>query len=189
VNCDGSDATILSNNQCTVTQASLQAEPFNLVKGDVVFAKVKATNLYGTSNDSPIGDGASIWLQPDTPINLANDVSVTTEATIGLTWSPGDSNGGTPIIDYKLWYALVGDEYQVLEASLTTTTYATSVTLQSGSSYKFKVQVQTLYGYSEDSNEVVIEASRIPDIPTGVTTTQLGSSVVVSWTAPYNGGS
>ena len=110
-----------------------------MVKGDVVYAKVKATNLYGTSNDSPIGDGASIWLQPDAPINLANDVSVTTETTIGLTWSPGNSNGGTPVVDYKIWYALVGEEYQVLESNQISTVYATSVTIQTGSSYKFKV--------------------------------------------------
>jgi hypothetical protein len=41
--------------------------------------RISATNLFGTSANSPIGDGASIWLQSDAPINLANNEAVTND--------------------------------------------------------------------------------------------------------------
>jgi hypothetical protein len=77
----------------------------------------------------------------------------------------------------------------VLEENLISTSYSTTVALQAGSIYKFKVQTRTAYGYSEDSAELYVKAARIPDVPSNVSTSQLGSSVVISWTAPYNGGS
>jgi hypothetical protein len=43
-------------------------------------------------------------LVPDAPIDLTNDPSVTTESVIRFTWSEGLSNGGTPVIDYDVYY-------------------------------------------------------------------------------------
>jgi hypothetical protein len=80
-----------------------------------VYVRVSASNLFGTSTYSPIGDGASIWLQPDAPTNLANNEAVTDDIVIGLSWNPGLSDGGTPLIDYRLWYALETEDYTVLE--------------------------------------------------------------------------
>jgi hypothetical protein len=42
--------------------------------------------------------------EANAPINLANVPAVTTATQIGLTWSPGPSNGGTPILDYTVSY-------------------------------------------------------------------------------------
>jgi hypothetical protein len=39
---------------------------------------------------------------PDPPKDLANDVVVTAQSVIGLTWSP-DYDGGSPIIDYRIF--------------------------------------------------------------------------------------
>lgn len=108
---------------------------------------------------------------------------------IGLSWSPGLSDGGTQLIDYKLWYALENDVYTVLEENLLSSSYTTTISLQAGSTYKFKVQSRTAYGYSEDSSEVYVKVARIPDVPANVQTSQLGSNVVISWSEPYNGGS
>jgi hypothetical protein len=41
---------------------------------------------------------------PDSPINLANDPSTTTDKVIKFTWADGASNGGTPVIDYTVFY-------------------------------------------------------------------------------------
>lgn len=70
-----------------------------------------------------------------------------------------------------------------------TNEYTTSVALQIGSIYKFKVRSRNSVGYSLDSTEVEIIAASIPDVPTGVTTAHSDGTLVMSWDAPYNGGS
>jgi hypothetical protein len=88
--------------------------------------------LYGDSSNSASGSGAIIWLVPDAPVNLANNLAVTNGLQIGITFQAGASDGSTPVLDYKLWYAEVGETYEVLEAALTSTSYTTSVTLNAG---------------------------------------------------------
>lgn len=41
---------------------------------------------------------------PDAPINITRDSNLTTINQIVITWSPGASNGGNPIIDYRVTY-------------------------------------------------------------------------------------
>jgi hypothetical protein len=41
---------------------------------------------------------------PDEPLNLQDVVEVTTAFVIGLQWQDGISFGGTPVLDYKVWY-------------------------------------------------------------------------------------
>lgn len=69
------------------------------------------------------------------------------------------------------------------------TQYTTTVTLETGLNYKFKVQSRNAVGYSLDSAEVIIRAARIPDIPSNILTIVNNDNVDISWTAPYNGGS
>jgi hypothetical protein len=40
----------------------------------------------------------------DAPINLANDAAVTDADSIGLTWSAPVFDGGSALIDYRLWF-------------------------------------------------------------------------------------
>lgn len=83
---------------------SLTADPFLLEFGDSVFAKVVAINYYGESVESDFGNGAVIQLVPDAPINLQDNVAVTTAYVIGFTWETGSSTGGSPILDYRITY-------------------------------------------------------------------------------------
>lgn len=108
---------------------------------------------------------------------------------IGVTWLEGSSNGGSEVIDYKIWYALEADEYVVLDDTVTSTSYTTTVALTTGANYKFKVQARNTVGYSADSNEAIIMAAKIPDVPTDVATLFADGYIRISWTAPYNGGS
>jgi len=72
---------------CTVPVTVLRAAPFNLPWGSSVYAKVVAKNIYGNSLESLNGNGAIITTTPDAPINLAEDYSVRTKSTLGLTWT------------------------------------------------------------------------------------------------------
>jgi hypothetical protein len=100
LNCDGSDSGTLAALQCTIPLLDLQTYPYSLQLGDSIFAKVSATNLYGESAFSESGNGATIVLVPSAPVNLANNLAVTTKSVIGITWKNGASTGGSPLIDY-----------------------------------------------------------------------------------------
>jgi len=71
-----------------------------------VFAKVAAINAVGIGAYSQGGNGAVIQISfvPDAPINLTRDSNLTTINQIVIRWSAGASNGGNPIIDYRVSY-------------------------------------------------------------------------------------
>lgn len=83
-NCDASSSTTTT---CTIPVTVLRASPFSLSWGSSVYAKVLATNIYGNSQVSSEGNGAIITTTPDAPIDLAENTSLRTKSTLGLTWS------------------------------------------------------------------------------------------------------
>ena len=97
----------------------LRAAPFSLDKDDSVVAQIVSTNVYGDSAASSAGSGAVIWLVPDAPLNLQNVVSETNAQTIKVTWTDGLSDGGTPILDYSIWYDQSTGDWILLESSIT----------------------------------------------------------------------
>jgi len=104
VDCDGTLTATISNTQCTIPISTLTASPYSLVVGDEVFVNIIAVNLYGESVVSMDGNGAIIAYVPDMPVNLANDLSVTSATIIKITWDQGASNGGATVIDYRISY-------------------------------------------------------------------------------------
>jgi hypothetical protein len=46
------------------------------------------------------GNGGIINRVPDAPFNLINVPQITDGSQIGLTWTEGANNGGSPVIDY-----------------------------------------------------------------------------------------
>lgn len=69
-----------------------------------MYAKIVAINIYGESAQSVDGNGAVMIIVPDAPINLKNDPSVTNRYKIKFSWEPGFSDGGTPVLDYRVSY-------------------------------------------------------------------------------------
>jgi hypothetical protein len=98
---------------------TLYAAPFNLQGGYDVYAKVTATNFYGTSEDSDPGNGAAIVLVPDAPYQVRDNAAVTSSTQVGLTWIDGISNGGRPVIDYTLSYDQSTGTWIELESGIT----------------------------------------------------------------------
>ena len=72
--------------------------------GSSVYATITAYNVVGDSDASEPGNGAIILTIPDAPTNLENAPTVTTANQIGLTWTDGTDDGGSPIIDYTVSY-------------------------------------------------------------------------------------
>lgn len=76
----------------------------------------------------------------DAPINLANVAAITNGEQIGLAWTAGLADGGSPLIDYRISYdrGLGTGVFVELVSGLTTNTY-TAIGLARGTTYKFVV--------------------------------------------------
>jgi len=120
VTCLESMTNIIASASCTVPISTLVAAPFNLQWGSTIYATISAVNIYGTSVISTSGSGAVIVTVPDAPMNLANNVALTTGSMITITWAQGLSNGGAAVIDFIISYKLtVGGTYTVLASAIT----------------------------------------------------------------------
>jgi hypothetical protein len=144
--------------------------------------------VIGTSQDSPVGNGAVIVTNPDAPLNLADVPLVTSGTQIGLSWTDGLANGGGAVLDYRISSAEITGSYSVLATNVLTKSY-TALGLTAGTSYKFKVEARNSYGYSTASNEVTILAAEAPARPIAPTTAVSGNSVIISWSEPATNGS
>jgi len=91
---------------------------------------------------------------------------LTTAYQIGLNWSPGSYDGGSPLLDYRVNYMpLSGSSYSVFASNITTILFVVTG-LVPGITYKFVVQSRNLVNYSDYSESVTILAAQIPDKPT-----------------------
>jgi hypothetical protein len=72
-NCDGTQSSIIASATCLVPVSALRTAPFNLDWGTHVYARVIATNVYGSAEASEAGNGAKITTYPDQPTGLAED--------------------------------------------------------------------------------------------------------------------
>ena len=86
INCDGTLSGIVSSKTCTLSLTTLTAAPYLLLPSEEVFVKVSATNAYGTTAYSEVGNGAYIQFVPDAPINLVDVPEITSATQIGLSW-------------------------------------------------------------------------------------------------------
>ena len=93
---------------------------------------------------------------PDAPTDLQNVPAITDADTIGLSWAAPEFDGGSPILDYRLWSDNAsGSDFAVLEGSLAGFTY-TATSLVQGATYQFKIEARNAYGFSAFSNIVTI---------------------------------
>jgi hypothetical protein len=125
---------------------------------------------------------------PDAPVSLTENTAVRSSTDNGLTWSVGSHDGGLSVIDYRINKKEQGGAYSVIATGVTTTSYTvTSLTL--GITYEFTVEARNSLGYSLESDSVIIFHATAPDIPSAPTTTNSGTNIVISWTAPSENGS
>lgn len=123
VECDTASDYVVSNRICYIYLDTLTAEPYNLVLNEPVKIKVIAINVYGESDYSEIGEGALIKLRPDAPINLENDPAITDAFSIAFTYAEGPSDGGTPVIDFDIYYDKAVGDWELLETGVATLFY------------------------------------------------------------------
>lgn len=163
----------------------LLGTPFNMGLESSVWAKVSAINVIGMGDYSPTGNGAVISMSyvPDAPVSLARDEVNTNLEQVSLTWSDGASNGGQPILDYRVSFDQGSGNWVVLESSVSSQNLvATGAT--AGVTYYFKIEARNIIGYSGESESFGIMAAVIPTQPTSVTTERSVNDVIIRWVSP-----
>ena len=123
---------------------------------------------------------------PEAPVSLTNsDIYFD---SVDLTWTAPD-DGGSPITDYIIEYKLSADtSYTTFDDGTSTDVFATVTGLTNDESYDFKVSAVNAIGTG--SPELISSTPiAIPDAPTSLIATSGDSEVLLSWTAPDDGGS
>ena len=181
---------------CDIPVTTLNGGAFNLAWGSEIFAKVTAINDAGNSEFSDEGAGGFIYTVPDAPINLSNDPAITDTNQIGLTWSEGTFNGGSPVIDYTV---SLSEESSEQFTDYVTNIVGTSTTVEDltdNKSYKFYVRARNVAGFSEPSQIVAVstlslfiaEQASAPlnlrDVPSITNANQIG----LEWDVPEDDG-
>jgi hypothetical protein len=124
--------------QCTIPSIVLHATPYNLSWASHIYANLIASNVYGNSATSVVGNGAVIYAVPYPPVNLTEDMTKRTVTTVGLYWIDGSNNGGLSVVDYRVTISSSSGNYNLVVSSLTNRSYvATQLTL--GVTYNFIV--------------------------------------------------
>jgi hypothetical protein len=187
-NCDGSQAAVVSSSTCIIDVLNLRNVPFSLEWGSHVYAKLRATNVKGSSTMSNLGDGGFIVTFADPPINFQEDLAVKSPTTIGLAWTEAAFNGGESVDNYRIYIQEQGQSsWTLLVSDLVANSFAAS-SLEEGVTYSFKVQAQNQHGYSSDSEILTIKSAFKPEPPTVVTTSNNLDHVLVDWNDPdFNG--
>ena len=103
-NCNGSSPSVISSTSCIIPVWTLVLNPFKLITGQSVFAKIIATNSMGSSIESIVGNGAMISLRyiPDAPLNICRDPLLSTTTQISILWDDGLYDGNSPVLDYRV---------------------------------------------------------------------------------------
>jgi len=103
-----------------------------------VYIKVRANNIVGSS-EYLLGNGAILVTIPDAPLNLADVPAITSMSQVGLAWTDGLEDGGSPVIDYRVFKSISGaDAFDVANSGITTQSY-TVTGMVTGTTYDFKV--------------------------------------------------
>lgn len=162
----------------------LTTGPYNLAFDELIFARVKAFNVYGWSSVSPLNtSGIKIRRKPDQMAAVTIVSKKQTEISLSWTALTGAATGNSAILSYSLFWdnATGTTSIQVID-SLVTTHKVTG--LIGGQNYKFKIRARNIYDYGIFSSEVTSLASDIPDQIGIATVSIVGTNVVVDWAAP-----
>lgn len=185
INCDGTTTAVFTSRSCKIPISVLLGSPFMLSVGSSVYAKVAAINVIGPSDYSSLGNGAVISMsyKPDPPMNLQRDEVNTSKTQVAFTWSDGASNGGQPILDYRISSDQGSGNWVVIQTGITSKSLIVP-DATSGSVYSFKIEARNIIGYSEYSQTLAVKAAIVPSAPVDVTTERQINNLIISWVAP-----
>ena len=155
----------------------------SLTNGQTYYYTVSATNSVGEGPQSseissvPVGP-------PSAPLNL-RVTSGNTQAT--LSWSAPLTDGGYPVITYKIYRGIVSGVELYLTDVGAVLTY-TDTGLTNGVTYYYKVSAANSLGAGPQSIEASATPATIPTAPQGLQSQAGDSYVLLAWIAPSSDG-
>jgi len=181
--------------QCAAPLLELQAGPYNLVLGDLVQVKVRASNLLGDSLDSsPNTAGAWIETVPSGPpvAPMRNALTGMTSITVDYHPLTGTARGGAAVLSYELqwdqgptvasWVELVGYTSDSLLNVFTVEDGADPTYVVSGRVYTFRYRAKNRQGWGAFSQPTSIMAAAVPGQLSPIVTVMNGARVKLAWT-------
>ena len=135
-----------------------------LIPDTVYKFKVMSRNSFGLSTTFSNEVSVRAAGLPDSPTTLTNNVAVTASGIVGLIWTQGVYNGGSPVLDYSISIRLGTAAYTEIATGIALTSYTASG-LTPDSIYSFIVKARNLVGYGGYSAEVLIRAAAKPGTP------------------------
>jgi len=113
---------------------------------------------------------------------------------VSISWSVPVSNGGSPILDYKIWWdaGLRNDVFVLLQSSTGNLhQFVQSAGIVVNGQYTFKVQAINVVGASNFSQSFTIVAATLPGAPIQLVRYQASiHSIEIRWSQPtVTGGS
>lgn len=152
-----------------------------LINGQTYSVKIRAVNGSGGGLESN-----TVLTRPVTTPSLPTNVSYTPgNGVVEVSFTSPVSDGGSPITDYE--YDL-GDGSGWQSAGVTTSPFTIS-SLSNGTQYSIKIRAKSAVGYSDATSSIEITPATTPDAPTNLQVTPGNSSVEISFTPGFNGGS
>lgn len=199
--CVGDDTTVLLNPGCTFPMsqfwASNAGSPINLVQGNPIRLKIRASNAAGAGNFSSLVDNGLLTATvPEPPASPpVRDEAGTSASQITVVMPEvafGFDSGYASISSYNLewnngagtvFYELTGGATENLARTFPTTAVTAGVL------YTFRYRVKNLFGFSTSySPEANVLAADKPDAPAAAATTIVGVNVRISWVQPSTNG-
>jgi hypothetical protein len=191
--CAGSSLAVRTARWCEIPLATLRAPPFLLTLGQLVYARVAASNVVGAGPYSPLNAlSVGVQTEPSAPLVSPALVSVDeTRASVSITPLAGLQAGNSPVLYYEVAWdrGLAQAVWSVYTVVSSGTTAITVRGLSSGATYSFKYRALNLHGWSPSYSPVLtITALVVPGQVSPVATSMDGASVLLEWEEPFTGG-
>jgi fibronectin type 3 domain-containing protein len=146
---------------------------------------VRAVN--GVGEGGPSNEASATPTGPRLPDAVQNLGAKPGKGSIGLTWSPPGSNGGSPITGYNVYRGLSsGDRSVSLHVGVVTSYTDTGLTV--GQIYYYVVRALNALGEGPPSNEVSAAPANPPDPPRNLRATAGNGAVTIQWNDPLSDG-
>jgi parallel beta-helix repeat protein len=167
----------------TLLPETLWFNDTDVVNGVTYTYFISANNSLGEgeqTDDLPVIAGGV----PSRPLDLTLDVG---DSQVTLTWTAPVADGGMPIINYRVYRALVLGDWEEIEPFTTSLTYMDN-TVTNGITYFYAVTARNVVGESDYSQEKSGTPQGVPDEPTLLTAVGWNSYVIITWDEPFSDG-
>ncbi|MGA1873073.1 MAG: fibronectin type III domain-containing protein [Thermoplasmatota archaeon] len=156
----------------------------SVVNGVDYFYMVSATNGQGVSGTSEVVSAKPIG-PPNPPWKVESNYS---GGIVYLTWDPPTTDGGSPILEYRVYRWLEGLVPEVLMPVSGERTYYNDTSVEPNSEYYYFVTAVSELGESDPSDMIIVEITGHPTSPRSLKAVPGPGFVTLEWVPPSDTG-